>query len=97
MYPSAASTSALWARPWRAGHWTTTPATKIFLTDPFVRLLMVSRVLVSWHFAVHMTGQSGQSAGISIDALRGVLGEAHASVSWKRESAQTVAFKGTWR
>ena len=70
------------------------PATRIFLTAPSVRLLFVSRVLMSRHFAVHTTGRAGQSAKISVDAIQDVFGKAQASVSWNHEDAQTVAFQG---
>jgi hypothetical protein len=69
-------------------------ATRIFLTDPSVRLLVVSRVLVSRHFAVHTTGRAGQSAEVSVDAIKDVIGQAQAAVTWKREGAQTVSFQG---
>jgi hypothetical protein len=70
------------------------PATKVFLTDSSVRLLFVSRVLRSRHFAVHTKGEAGQSAEVSVDAIEDLIGKAHGSVGWKRESADTLSFQG---
>lgn len=70
------------------------PATRIFLVGSPIRLLLVSRVLLSRHFAVHTTGQARQSAAVSVDAIQDLIGSAQASVSWKRESADTMSFQG---
>jgi hypothetical protein len=70
------------------------PATRIFLTDAAVRLMLISRVLASRHFAVHTAGNIGQSAKVSVDAISDLIGNAQATVSWKRESADTLSFQG---
>ncbi|MDQ1744092.1 MAG: hypothetical protein QOE23_2431 [Pseudonocardiales bacterium] len=69
-------------------------ATRIFLTEQGLRMLVITRTLVSRHFAVHATRRGGQSAEISVDAIESLIGKATMTIDWKLESTETISFQG---
>jgi hypothetical protein len=72
----------------------TSPSTAVFLTDPAVRMLVITRTLVSRNFAIRSASDSGQSADISLDAIEDLIGKTTASVKWSRESTDAITFQG---
>lgn len=71
-----------------------TAATKLFLTDRSVELLLITRTLTTSSFVVRATGSGGQTVHVSVDGITDLIGKANADVSWKKEHDDSVAFSG---
>jgi hypothetical protein len=70
------------------------PASEIFFRDEDVRMLIITRTLISRQFALLSRAKSGQSAAVTMDAIASLLGKAAGEVEWAREAADTVSFRG---
>ena len=64
-----------------------------FGPDP-ARMLLVTRVLQSPSFGVHVNGDSAVGVSIDVDAVKELLGKAGADVSWSATSTSSIVFTG---
>jgi hypothetical protein len=72
-----------------------TPATRLFLDDPSVELMLITRTLTTGSFSVRATRSGGQAVQVTVDGLASLIGKANADVSWKTEADHSVTFTGT--
>lgn len=71
-----------------------TGATRIFF-DGLAKLFLISHTLTSPKFAVKGSSERGQSVEANVSAIKDLIGEAEAKVSWKLETEDTISFEGT--
>ena len=71
-----------------------TAATKLFLADRSVELMLITRTLTTRSFAMRATGAGGQALHVAVDGIANLVGKANAGVSWKAEHDYSVTFSG---
>lgn len=71
-----------------------TPATEVFFSGDGTGLYVITGTLTTTSFAVHGEAESGQTVSVAVDAIRDLIGEASAGVSWESTRQDTVTFSG---
>lgn len=71
-----------------------TAATKLFLADRSIELMLITRTLTTRGFAIRATGAGGHALHVAVDGIANLVGKANAGVSWKAERDDSVMFSG---
>jgi hypothetical protein len=71
-----------------------TAATELFLVDPSIELMLITRTLTTPSFAMRAIGTGGQAVHVAVDGIAELIGKANADVSWRSEHDNSVTFTG---